>query len=778
MRAILAILRDSFREAAASRVLWIALGGILLVLMALAPVGLKSVPSTRLRPYELADLEAFLKALQQGSVEKNGPATHLYQKLSNVQREQLQEWLAAKPEGSRQVQRLQSQVLDVVNRLLLRVDFYDPAGWNSERWLAAEVAAELRDPDAESLDTDTRATRNLRRLAAAFPESIDIQDDKSLVLSYGTLTMFGPLRLPPDRVDALVNEIIIGVLSVFLGFFGVFSSLLVTASIIPRTFEPGEISLLLSKPVRRVTLYITRFFGGCLFTLLCAALLVTGTWLLLWLRFSLWKPELLWCIPLYVFLFAIYYSVSALSGAIWRNPIVSLIVVVIFWVVQTTAGVVNLFMTQRYLPGQSLEDVAVAGNEVFSIDGTGAILRWNEAARDWQSIMEQQSSNPLASLGVLRPAMKPRLLVSADGSTVQTLQHEFSRFNQAGPATLIRGAAELKFERETEGQTPEAVFGVFRARNGDLVLPGTRNIYVFTGVPEGQRNARTWLRGLLGNVIPSGSSQAFRNVTPERRQSLRSDAAVAFNSGDDSFVAWDRGTLTVFSRREDGTYSQSGQRVLEQKQAALVATGGQLILTALADGRVVVYDRATMGEVFEGRIPAGDKPRRVEFAADGRTAAVLTHGGELMLYDAVNQTLQSWVGNAAGVVTSMRLMDGQRLLVARRRSVELVNLGTAEVEQTYAGMLAWPFHAYDYVVRPLYRAFPRPGDLDNAVRYLVTGEKTVPIPAEEGGPPQTAGDDLQGRRVVFDPWAAVYSNLGFIAVMLGLGCVYLVRADF
>ena len=170
MRAILAILRDSFREAAASRVLWIALGGILLVLVALAPVGLKSVPSTRLRPYELADLQAFLKALQQGSVEKNGPATHLYQQLSNVQREQLQEWLAAKPEGSRQVQRLQYQVLDVVNRLLLRVDFYDPAGWNSERWLAAEVAADLRNADAESLDADTRATRNLRRLAAAFPE--------------------------------------------------------------------------------------------------------------------------------------------------------------------------------------------------------------------------------------------------------------------------------------------------------------------------------------------------------------------------------------------------------------------------------------------------------------------------------------------------------------------------------------------------------------------------------------------------------------------------------
>ena len=61
MRACLAILKDAFREAAASRILWLALGAIALVLAALAPMGLKSVPSTRLRPFELVDAEGLLK---------------------------------------------------------------------------------------------------------------------------------------------------------------------------------------------------------------------------------------------------------------------------------------------------------------------------------------------------------------------------------------------------------------------------------------------------------------------------------------------------------------------------------------------------------------------------------------------------------------------------------------------------------------------------------------------------------------------------------------------
>ena len=55
MNAYLAILKDSYREAAASMVLWLALGGILLLLLALAPVGLLTAANTKLRFQELVD---------------------------------------------------------------------------------------------------------------------------------------------------------------------------------------------------------------------------------------------------------------------------------------------------------------------------------------------------------------------------------------------------------------------------------------------------------------------------------------------------------------------------------------------------------------------------------------------------------------------------------------------------------------------------------------------------------------------------------------------------
>lgn len=298
-----------------------ALGAILLVLLALAPMSLNSVISTQLRPYELTDTQAFLQQLRDASAGDNGPAKHIWSLLTEDQKALVRQWLRDDPSQARQVRRIQSGVVNAVNSLIGLEEFYQPVAWDSPEWQKAEIAPELRSVSPGESDPTTRASANLKRLAAAFPNSISIQDNTALVLSYGSLRVFGPLRLPPDQVEKLINEIIIAVLGIFLGFFGVFASLLVTASVIPRTFEPGEISLLLSKPVPRSVIYLTRFLGGCLFTLVCAGTLVTGTFLLLWLRFDIWRPVLIGCIPLYVFLFAIYYSVSALAGAICATPL-------------------------------------------------------------------------------------------------------------------------------------------------------------------------------------------------------------------------------------------------------------------------------------------------------------------------------------------------------------------------------------------------------------------------------------------------------------------------
>ena len=126
-----------------------------------------------------------------------------------------------------------------------------------------------------------------------------------------------------------------------LGVAGVFVAVLVTASMIPQTFEAGSVDLLLSKPISRSWLFLAKFVGGCAFIAINAAYFIGGLWLMLGLRFGLWNQRLLWAIPLYLFLFAIYYSVSALAGIVWRNAIVSVVMAVVFWFVCWTLGTAN-----------------------------------------------------------------------------------------------------------------------------------------------------------------------------------------------------------------------------------------------------------------------------------------------------------------------------------------------------------------------------------------------------------------------------------------------------
>ena len=96
-------------------------------------------------------------------------------------------------------------------------------------------------------------------------------------------------------------------------------AVLITAPTIPQMFDAGALHLLLSKPIARWLLFLARFFGGCAFILIGATYLIGGLWLILGIRFGVWDPKLLLSIPIYLFVFAIYYSVSSLVGAIYRS---------------------------------------------------------------------------------------------------------------------------------------------------------------------------------------------------------------------------------------------------------------------------------------------------------------------------------------------------------------------------------------------------------------------------------------------------------------------------
>ncbi len=776
MRAIVAILKDSFREAAASRVLWVALIAIAVVLLALAPLALETSVSNRLRPSELVDVDKLLKSLQQGKEAKDTPAAHIWSLLSESQKTNIDNWL--KPEEDKENgdrRRVRSQVLEIVNEHVQKPEFY-----RAESWASVEMNDDLKPADSARAGDRMLANRNVQRMAAAFPQSIVINGQAVLTLWYGSIPTSLPIPLPPSQINQLIDGTIISVLSLFLGFVGIAASLLVTAGMIPKTFEPGEISLLLSKPVRRSVLYITKFFGGCMFTLICATLLVGGVWLLVWFRFDLWRPELLLCIPLYVFLFAIYFSVSALAGAIWRNSIVSLALVVAFWVVLTTAGAVQEVLGV-YLMSQQITDVTVAGDEVFIVSLSRTLSHWSAETNDWSEVLSDddgdsfgRSMQQFASAG-----MRSRIVATSDGSRIYSLEAGFSRASGATSATLLSGLKDSNFQRESEGGTSEPVFGVFLANNGDIILPGTKSVSKFVGLTDKEKQSRAFLNRFLGGIVPTSSSKAFESLTPTTMQTIRADAAVAFNRSDDSLAIRDKGKLMTLVRSADGKYDIGTTRDFDDKQSAVIASGGKFVLMATADGKLTVVDRSTLETVAEKALSKGEKPKVAEFAADGSWGVVMTHGGSVVLFGGETKSFLPWVPQEDGSVSAVGFTSDSQLVVADgRRSLSFYALSSTHPVKTIVGKTGFFYLIHDYLISPLYTILPKPSELDNAVSYLVTGEKSVAIGGNDQESDETASENLQQTRITFDLWSSFWSNLGFVAVMLLAGCVYLSRKDF
>lgn len=779
MKAILAILVDSYREAAASRVLWVALAGIAILLLALAPLSLDTGLSDALRNRDVVNFDSFASAMNDQRNQPATPAAHIWSLLSKQDRTTVESWVAdtggndaARAENLRR--RHQREAVEILNGLIGRAEFFHAASW-AEVSLPDDLAETT--PDQESVRQLRH--RNLKRLAAAFPRSFRVSDEAILTLAYAGIPVQIPIPVSPGQIDTVFNGAVVFVLSTFLGFFGIFASLLVTAGLIPRTFEPGEISLLLSKPVRRWVLFNTKFVGGCMFTFFCATLLVGGVVMLLWLRFDRWRPELLWCVPLYVFLFAIYFSVSALAGAIWRNPIVSLSFVVAFWVVITVAGVVEGLMG-LYLTSQQIVNVTVAGDEVFMTDMQRLAYRWDVDGADWTPVLTESGGDAFgrAMQNVTGGGRRPRVLVSADGRTATLFNPVFSRGSSAVSANVIAGTADDAFEGEKKATTTTPVLDASLTRDGRLIVAGTSGVFEFAGANEQEQRVREFLNRRTGGLISAGTASAFKSLTNREYPAFPGVAVVTIDPVDGAIIYADKGKLTRSVRGEDGNYSVATTRNLGDRQTVLLAAASGILAIAGEDGSIRICDAATLADKSSDTFTSGEQPRAVEVAPNGQFVAVLSHGSEVVVCNVESGT---WTRHEAGVTdgTSVIGFDaaGSLLISDGRRTLRAVHPETLEVVRRYSGSTGLAAALFDHLIHPLYVVLPKPSELDHLVQWIVTGEKTVAI--NDSDPDEADGSsNLQQTRITVDLWRSFWSNVAFVGVMLLSGCLYLGRRDF
>jgi ABC-2 family transporter protein len=133
--------------------------------------------------------------------------------------------------------------------------------------------------------------------------------------------------------DGKLYKIIITTVGVsfWLSWLSTILALLSTASMFP-DLATGGVDTMLSKPIGRTRLLLTKYATGLLFTALQVSVFAVLAFIVLGVRGGSWEFGVFVVVPLMVVLFSYLFAVQAVVGLVTRSPIASVIVACLFWI--------------------------------------------------------------------------------------------------------------------------------------------------------------------------------------------------------------------------------------------------------------------------------------------------------------------------------------------------------------------------------------------------------------------------------------------------------------
>ncbi len=776
MRPYIAIIKDSFREAFATRTLWFTLIAITLFLLVLLPFNFAEVLATKLRDGEITNWPGLLEELRTaGQSSTISPAKHIWSLMSEKQQTGVDEYLdqandnqgpGPGPGGRRM--RQQHRLLEELNGLLAKDNFYEATAWEK-----IEVPDEVKSAASATSNKERQQAAHRRLLAAAFPRHVELIGDGAVFAQYFWWRLEEPLPITPEELADVIKSVLAVLVSWVFSSVGVGMAILVTATIIPRTFEPGEITLLLSKPVSRSLLFLARFAGGCAFTLVNVAYLLVGLWLIVGLRFSIWNHQLLLGIPVYLFLFAIYFSVSALIGVRWGNAILAICLTLGF-----SCFLFGLYYTKGIVESvafdpQKINSIVTAGDDVMTVNAVGETHVWNAGQADWLLIFEDPGQNG--------PGFQRRMLL-ADSHFMPRYDSAQDRIVAMKPSgswfsnEVIEGDREANWLPQSLGRTPDSITELLISPQGHLICVGTAGIYDFVPATAADLERQEILEAASGGLWKPAAKTGTRNLHADGFERVRREDAVAMQPVTGDLFIYRAGTVSQYVVQPDGSYAAAINVSLgltaeeaQIKRSAVMAAAKQLVV-CFDNGTVQVAGAEPKTyTAFEHQVP-----RNCVTSSDGRYVAVLSHEGRLWLYDCEQAAPVPVRVPGQGKLSAVAFSaTGELLLADHYTRVRTVDLATGQILKTYAPPEDWLSRAYHWGLAPLYWLLPKPSELNTVVAYLMTEKKSEVVTMG-----QQAGTNLQQERVTVDVWTPIWSSLAFITVMLALSCWHISSRDF
>lgn len=766
MRPYFAIIRDSFHAAFASRILWIVLIAIVVFLLALSPVGYQEVFTVDFNRSDVNSNSRLTGLLAKALDSEQDSATkRVAEALPANLQSQIKEASDKENDSSQRVN--SSDYIDAFNEILEADDWYDAQLWKDT--VRLRELRELDEMDAADIEGRLKLRRARLRIEAALPNAFRSRPDRSIQLTYGTLET--PLKLPlrKDQFADILNQVVYPtILNFLLGVGAVFVGILVTSPIIPDMFQPGSLHLLLSKPVARPALYLSKFVGGCAFVLLCVTLLVAGLWLISGTRLDIWNHRLYYSIPVFVFLFAIYYSVSALAGLHWRSAVVSVAVTVVFWFLCFIVGTAsNIFESLVADPARA-QALIVSDQQVLISTQSGAL---NRVAIDSGEKM------PLVEIPFGQPPGSVAPVELADGK-IAVARSESGGFGQFGGSSRLALFDPAEDWKELPGiELPTGTRRLIPTPAGGLLTVSLNGVY-YAPADKLQLKSEAELeesqsKGLFGSLqkLIGSATAGFQSALPDSFSAI-SPSAVELVPETGDLVVYSGGSLHRFSRAsgaakwsERVTLEIEGDNTLPIKLSA----SPKHVLLARKDEPLRVFSAIDLS--LQAELPIDETYAIISLQTSPSHDYVLAMlSNKSMIKIELGDSPRIVPANIPyqGDIEAFAWADTDRLWIAHNidRLIVIDAPSASDLKTVIPERDLWR-NLYAWLITPLRTITPQTGEVGEIVIAAICGRSNVEL---------MVGDRVERQQLsIIRPLATCG---GFAAVMLLLGCFYVYRQDF
>ena len=761
MRPYLAIIKDSFREALSSRVLWILMGLITLELLCLAAVGIRTDVRTDFNRGDIVQGPRLAATLRLAAVaDESSPGKRMWSFIGEENQKQLTAFTQMQRGDRGDYFRGVEVLYASLTQLIHRRDLYDEQAWKSVT--LPKEAKDLLDKRGTLKDREL-ARLNRVLIEAAFPAHFRHGPAEAIVITLvGMDTGVPPLPFTREQVIGFIKEWVLSILINYVsGSIGLIAGLLVTSAIVPQMFEPGSITLLLSKPVSRSLLFFSKFVSGCAFMLINMSYLIVGLWLIAGWRYDIWNHRMLWCIPMFLFIFLIYYSVSSLAGIIWKSPVVSVVVTIGFYLSCQFVGTVKEWIDAFVLNPVRIVKVAEADGTLFGVSERGNVAIWERDQSEWQSVHDPGDRPGAPTIdGPYYHAATRQILVG---------QGFVNPFGFAGRRITLRlGSAETGWNLANGPSLPGGTSTFLVEHDGHVLAVAEDDIFRLRGDPE---PAAQEIK-IFGVPLPL-STGTFRPVLADSNLNFDDPLTAAADPQSSKLAVCSSKNVYLFRRQEeDQKFVQIGHRELagERREGSAVAVAGKFVVVAREDGPVWLLSSDDLSVVKSQTLEPYTQPRFAAASPDGKQIGVLFQNRRLWLIDAQTGDARPAAVSGQGDISGFAFTKDRLLIATHVNRVIAYDAKTLAFQERFSPELTRFDIVYDYVILPFYTLFPKPGELDNTVHYILTGKRTT-----DGG--VFRGQVAQAREDLH-PWRPVKNGLAFIAIVLLIACIYIERHEF